>query len=124
MVLGRRWALGESREDAFGGSRRNDGVAGGHGADGVKEHLGLCVLEQEAARAGGKRVDHVVFVVERGQDDHLRRREPAGDLSGGGDAVEDRHLHVHKYQVDRARLALLEGLGAVGGKPLHRHVRL
>jgi len=51
-------------DDPAGDLRREEGMAAADDAHGVDEPVGLAVLEQEAARAGAKRVDEVVVAVE------------------------------------------------------------
>ena len=60
--------------DQPAGDRRIDeGVAGGDGAYGGDEHVGADVLQQEPGGAGPERAEHVLVVVEGGEDEHGRR---------------------------------------------------
>ena len=58
---------------------REQRLAGGDDADRLDELGGPHVLEQEPARAGADRLDHVLVEVERGQDEDARGRARAED---------------------------------------------
>jgi beta-glucosidase-like glycosyl hydrolase len=114
-------------DDAAGDRRREQRLTGGHRVDRGDELLRPGPLEQEAGGAGGQRAEHVVVVLERGEDQHRRTRRCRGDRAGRGDPVEAGHADVHQHDVGphlpaaRDRLVAVGGLGhnldaVVGGK--------
>ena len=86
------------------------GVAGGHDADGIEQRFCRHILQEEAAGAGGQGVVDVLVEVERGEHDHAWRWVQLGrDRPRRIDAVEHRHANVHQDHV-----------GPVGGGHGHR----
>src|SRR5699024_7764520 len=74
------------------------------GADGVEQHLGEGVLEEEPGGAGPQGVQGVLIIVEGGQDDDLRGADlpavaEAADLFGRFDPVDTAHAHVHQDDI-------------------------
>src|SRR5699024_4345950 len=98
-------------------------------ADGVEQHLGQGVLEEEPGGAGPQGVQGVLIVVEGGQDDDLRGADlsavgEAEDLLGRFDPVDTGHAHVHE---DDVGLLLADGVDAghaVAGLTGHGHIGL
>ncbi len=82
-------------------------------------------LEQVAADAGLERAEDVLLVGVHGEDDHLRLREEAAELTRRLDAVQERHRDVHDDDVREGAAGLLDRLlavlgGADDGDPLMR----
>src|SRR5918994_2920179 len=105
-------------------ARREQRVAARDDPDGVAQVVGLDVLEQEAARAGVERLEHILVEVEGGQHDHAHISELAvgGDPACGLEAVNDRHADVHENDVWAVRAHPLDGLGAGRGLAAHLDV--
>ena len=74
---------------------------------------GRGVLQQEPARAGPERPQHVLVRVERRQHDHLGRVRPRADPGRRGDAVHARHPDVHQHDVGRVGVERRRHLVAV-----------
>jgi len=89
----------EVRDQPVGNVRRQQRLPRGDDADGRQQLLGRPFLEQEPARAGPQRAEHVLVEIERGQDQHPRRRPADRDPPGGLDAVQHRHADVHEHHV-------------------------
>ena len=115
---------GELADEALGGAGREDGVAGGDGADRGDQVVGLGVFEQEAAGARAQPGVDVVVQVERGQDQHLRPQPGIGDVAGRRDAVTAGHPHVHEHDVRAQRGRHGYRRGAVAGLADHLDVGL
>jgi hypothetical protein len=107
---------GELGDQSPGHARRQQSVAARHDAHGTAEVVRLHVLEQEAARAGVQRLEHVLVQVEGRQDDHAHLRQLAirGDPARSLEAVHAGHADVHQDDVRPAGAYVLEGGGAVG----------
>ena len=91
--------------DHRGGDRGIEtALPAGDRGDRVEQVLGPDVLEQEAGRAGGERLEDQLVGPEGGQHQHPGGRELRGDPPGGLDAVHLRHPQVQHRDV---------GLGAV-----------
>src|SRR6185312_15648853 len=90
-VNGDMWST--DRRGAYASTSRRV-TDGAHGRD---QPLRRGLLEQEPAGPGAQRGVDVLVEVERGEDQHPRRRPGSGqDVFGGGDAVEAGHADVHQ----------------------------
>ncbi len=87
-------ALGEPLEQPARHLRGEQGVAARDDADGLGELHAARVLQEEAARAGGDRVRHVLVEIEGGDDQDARRGVERDELPRRADAVEHRHADV------------------------------
>jgi hypothetical protein len=66
----------------------------------VDQLLGRRALEQEPARAGAQRFEHVLVELERGEDQHPRRElAQSPDAAGRLEPVDARHADVHDHNV-------------------------
>ena len=70
-------------------------VAVGDRVDRGYEVLGPSAFEEEARSAGAERPEHVVVLLEGGEDEDLGEGCGGGERAGGFDAVEVGHAHVH-----------------------------
>ena len=110
--------LRELLDEPAGDLRREQRVAVGDDAHRREQLLGQRVLEQEAARAGAQRFEHVLVEIERGQD---RARGSTAVASSPRDAtrrlepVHLRHPDVHEDDVGTLERHQVDGFGAVRG---------
>ena len=95
-----------------------------NGADRGHELVGLDVLQHVADRAGVQRAEHVVVVIERGEDQDLDLRVRPVDPPRGLRAVHHRHADVHQDDVRPQAFRHANRLGAVLGDPRHRDLVL
>jgi hypothetical protein len=116
------WAGGELADEAGGGGRRKDGVAGGNGVDGGDQASGLGVFEQETTGAGPQPGVDVIVKVEGGQDQHFARQPGRHDVAGGLDAVVTGHPDVHEHHVGTQRGAHGDGGRPIGGLADHLEI--
>jgi hypothetical protein len=84
-----------------GGRRGEQRLPGGDDADRREQLLRRDVLEQEPARPGPQRREHVLVHVERRQHQHPDTRRPGigGDAPGGLDAIKHRHPDIHQHHI-------------------------
>ena len=80
---------------------RDQRVAARDDLDRADELVAAGVLQQEPARPGAQRLEHVLVEVEGREDQHGDRIGDArpGELSGRLDAAHARHAHVHQHDV-------------------------
>jgi hypothetical protein len=83
--------------------------------DGRDQRLGAGALDQEARSSGTQRSEHVVVLLEGGEDQNSRGRHVARQLAGRGDPVEVGHADVHEHDVGAEPPGSLDGL-APGGR--------
>jgi hypothetical protein len=121
-----RQRAGDLFEQPARRGRRHYRVAGRDRPDRGQQLLRLGVLQQEAAGAGAQRWEHVLVEVERGQDDHPRRRGAVAvdQHTSRLDAVEPGHADVHQHDVGGGDREPLERLAAVLRFADHGHVGL
>jgi hypothetical protein len=110
-------AAGELVDDPAGDSGSEDTVAGGDGADGVVQLVGVVVPEEEAAGARSERAEGVVVDLEGGEHDHPDPSEVRvlGDGAGGFDAVNLRHADVHENDVGSSTAGEVDGVTSICG---------
>ncbi len=77
----------------------------------MHEFFGSGVFQEETAGARHQRLDHVLVVAKRGEDEH----PCLSDLPGCLDPVQAWHSDVHEHHVRARTLDPLEGGQAVGG---------
>ena len=82
-----------------------------NGIDQIRRRLGL---EHVTLNAGAERLDNVVGFFVHGQENRSGARTLDADLSGGIDAVEQRHRDIEKRDVGVALASHIHGFAAVG----------
>ena len=105
--------LVEEMDDLRDDARVDHGAAVRDGADGVAELRDGDALEQVAGSAVFQRVEHVLVIVERREDDDADLRPLLLYGVCCRHAVELRHADVHEHDVRRRLLDEGEELGAV-----------
>src|SRR6478672_1323339 len=75
------------------------------------------VLQEEAARPGSDRLDHVLVDVEGREDQDLGRAVLRGQDPRRLDAVQPGHPHVHQDDVRPQATGLLDRIESIGGLP-------
>lgn len=113
--------LDDFRDDA----RIDHGAALRDRADGLAELRHGDALQEIAAGTVLERVEDVLVIVERRQDDDAHLRPALLDGARCLDAVELRHAHIHEHDVGQALPVLLDELdelAAVAGEAGDFHV--
>ena len=100
-----------------------DRLAGSHRPDRPRDVVLLDALDQVAARTGAHGSEHGLVVLVHRQHEYGDPRCDPGQLPGGGDAVELRHVQVEQGDVGLGEQHLADRLASVGSDTGHLEVR-
>ncbi len=89
-----------ARRQFADGGRKQQRVAVRQEPDRAYDLVGASPLEQKSGGAGAEGIEHVVVVLEGGEDEDPRRVVHVGEQAPGGlDTVDDGHADVHQHDV-------------------------